>query len=335
MKRWAILLGLLPVLAWAHTRSTGLATLDLRAERPAYTLTLAPAEIGTPADDLVAGAAGDAAAAQRVSAWLTPLLQLSRGGEPCRIARLRLQDDGGRIVLRTDFACGGSGDWVLDDRLVQRFGEHHRTIVSITQPDGTRREHILDQTTTRAVVGGAAAGWAHFIGLGAAHIAEGADHLLFLLLLALGSRGLMPLLGVVTAFTLAHSLSLAAAVLGWVQPSPALVEPLVALSIVLAAVENLIAVATWRWRVALAFGFGLVHGLAFAEALRELQLQGAALVRALVGFNLGVELAQAAVVLLAWPLLAWLWRQPPRWRHWLSAGGGAAGGVWLVQRLLA
>ncbi|HEY6353211.1 MAG TPA: HupE/UreJ family protein [Burkholderiaceae bacterium] len=148
-------------------------------------------------------------------------------------------------------------------------------------------------------------------------------------------RSLRALLITVTAFTLAHSLSLAAATLGWLHASPAWVEPAIALSIAWVALENVFGQAsTWR-RFALTVAFGLVHGLAFAEALIELNLAGWPLARALLGFNLGVELAQAVVVVAAAPLLAWLALRPrgAQVERALSLAIAVMGAIWLVQRL--
>jgi uncharacterized membrane protein len=153
----------------------------------------------------------------------------------------------------------------------------------------------------------------------------------------MGSRGLRWLLVTVTAFTLAHSAALALAVLGWVHLSPRVVEPLIAASIIWVATENL----WWsehtarRRRAVLAFAFGLVHGLAFSQALTELQLAGWPLAQALLGFNLGVEAGQAAVVLLLAPLLARAAGRAGarRWERAASAAIGVAGLAWLVQRL--
>jgi hypothetical protein len=151
-----------------------------------------------------------------------------------------------------------------------------------------------------------------FIGLGFRHIIDGLDHLLFVLCLVIPFRRLRPLLVIVTAFTAAHSLTLAAAALGfaptalWFQP---LVEVLIALTIVYTAFENIVgARADWRWMVA--FGFGMIHGFGFAFALREsLQFAGTHLATSLAAFNVGVELGQVAVLLVAVPALNWAFRR--------------------------
>lgn len=178
-----------------------------------------------------------------------------------------------------------------------------------------------------------------YVGLGAEHIATGYDHLLFVLgLLVLLYRHWRRLLTAVTAFTLAHSITLALAALDVLRLNPAAVEACIAISLVLLAREALRNQEPQTPR--LAFGFGLLHGLGFASALRELGFgQGKdGLVMPLLGFNLGVELGQLAfiAVLLG---LAWLgqrWRplraQPVR--PVFSYVVGIAGAVWTLERLL-
>ena len=148
--------------------------------------------------------------------------------------------------------------------------------------------------------------WTGFLGLGVEHILSGFDHLVFLFVLLLAAVRTREVIGVVTTFTLAHSLTLAAAATGLVSLSPKLVEPLIAASIVYIGVENLLMRRPPRHRLAVVFGFGLVHGLGFATALSERlpDVTGFAIVAPLIGFNLGVELGQLAVAALLIPLLA-------------------------------
>ncbi len=151
-----------------------------------------------------------------------------------------------------------------------------------------------------------------FVELGFQHILDGTDHLLFLLCLVLPLRRFRPLLTVVTAFTLAHSVTLIAAAYGFVPDTlwfPPLIESLIAVSIVYMALENIINGSATRHRWMIAFGFGLVHGFGFSFALREnLQFAGSHLLSSLLAFNIGVELAQIFVLLLLIPLLAALFR---------------------------
>lgn len=177
-------------------------------------------------------------------------------------------------------------------------------------------------------------GWS-FLLLGIEHILTGYDHLLFLLSLLMLGGGLRYLIKVVSAFTVAHSLTLTLAVLNVVTLPPRWVESAIALSIVYVAAENF-----WRQERALrdrwliAFGFGLVHGIGFASILREVSIPPSNLALSLVSFNLGVEIGQVAVVASAFVLLLALRRWP--WelllRRCVSAGAVAAGVIWFVQR---
>lgn len=168
-----------------------------------------------------------------------------------------------------------------------------------------------------------------FVGEGFRHILGGIDHLLFVLCLVLPVRRWRSLVVIVTAFTLAHSLTLGAAALGVVPTAlwfPPLVETLIAASILWLTVENVLLPEerlAGRWK--LAFAFGLVHGFGFSFALGEvLQFAGGNLVAALASFNLGVELGQLLVLALALPVLALLRRAVPRERTHLIVWVGSA-----------
>jgi mono/diheme cytochrome c family protein len=148
-----------------------------------------------------------------------------------------------------------------------------------------------------------------FVREGALHLFGGLDHLLFVLCLVLPVRRLAPLIGIVSAFTVAHSLTLGASALGFAPTAlwfPPLVEVLIAASIVWMALGNIIgARVEQRWKVA--FAFGLIHGFGFSTALRDqLQFAGSHLLTSLAAFNIGIELAQVAVLLALVPLLNWI-----------------------------
>ena len=159
-------------------------------------------------------------------------------------------------------------------------------------------------------------GWQHaawgFVKLGFRHILGGLDHLLFVFCLLIPIRKLRPLVAIVTSFTLAHSITLAASTLGLAPTAlwfPPLIETLIALSILYMAFENIIGRGLER-RWVLAFGFGLVHGFGFSFFLRDsLQFAGGHLATGLLAFNLGVEAGQLLVIALALPLLAWAFRR--------------------------
>ncbi len=155
-----------------------------------------------------------------------------------------------------------------------------------------------------ALAGGdAATGWqtfADYVPVGFDHILpKGLDHILFVLGLFFLSTRLGPLLWQVSAFTLAHTVTLALGALGLVNVPGSIVEPLIAASIVYVAVENIFARGMNTWRPLIVFGFGLLHGLGFASVLGEFGLPEGTFIPALIGFNVGVELGQLAVIAMA------------------------------------
>ena len=174
-----------------------------------------------------------------------------------------------------------------------------------------------------------------FTALGIRHILTGHDHMLFLVSLLMLGGGLRSLLKTVTAFTVAHSVTLSLAALGIATLPPRLVESGIALSIAYVAAENLWrgahAIRT-RWFVT--FSFGLIHGLGFATILRQLAISRANLALSLVSFNFGVELGQIAVVTAALLSLGALATLPweSTMRRWVSAAAAAIGIVWFIQR---
>lgn len=170
--------------------------------------------------------------------------------------------------------------------------------------------------------------------MGTEHILSGFDHLVFLAMLMIVARRIKELIFVATAFTLAHSLTLSAAALGWINASPAWVEPLIVLTILYVAVENIVS-ATPKARLAVTFGFGLIHGLGFAGALAGGPLPRAEELTALFSFNLGVEIGQILFLAVSLPL----WRALLKFAPEPGARRAAAGvtivlcGYWLWQRL--
>jgi len=193
-----------------------------------------------------------------------------------------------------------------------------------------RRASPPERTGVLALVG-------RFVVLGFEHILpRGLDHVLFVLgLFLLGGR-ISALLWQVTAFTLAHSVTLGLSLYGVVRPPAVLVEPLIAISIVLVAIDNLRGAELRWWRVLIVFAFGLVHGLGFAGVLRGLGLPSSEFPPILIGFNLGVELGQLAVIASAFLAVGWF-RHRSFYRRRIvipaSVCIGAIATVWTVQRL--
>lgn len=179
-----------------------------------------------------------------------------------------------------------------------------------------------------------------YLRLGFTHILpEGLDHICFVLGLFLLSLRLRPLLAQTGAFTLAHSITLGLTMLGWVSLPARAVEPLIALSIAYVAIENLVVKEVRASRVAVVFGFGLIHGMGFAGVLKDLGLPKGQFAPALLAFNLGVEGGQLAVILGAFLLVGWWAGGKPWYRRRVvipaSLAIAATGLFWTVERLFA
>jgi len=176
-----------------------------------------------------------------------------------------------------------------------------------------------------------------FTQLGFLHILPwGLDHILFILGLFLFSRSLRTLLWQITMFTLAHTVTLGLATAGYIELSPRIVEPLIALSIAYVGLENVFSTRLHRHRLILVFAFGLLHGLGFASVLAEFELPKNAFFTSLLSFNAGVELGQLTIIFLAWVLLGWFMKSP-NYRRFVAIPGsliiGIIGIVWTIERL--
>ncbi len=264
---------------------------------------------------------------------------------------------------------GGRWDCPASDRpfdidllLLEDLARGHRHVARAITDAGPRdavlsaAEHTVHVPAAPALVSGAARGSEQddggeangrrssppdgssrsFFLLGVEHILTGVDHLVFLFGLVLVRARLRSLLAVVTAFTIAHSITLAIAVLGIWTPSPRIVEPAIALSIAYVGLENLfVRSGDRRWRIT--FPFGLVHGFGFAAALRGIGLARSSIPAALATFNLGVESGQLAALALLLPAILHLRKKTawfdPRGVRILSGVIALAGVVWFVVRV--
>jgi hydrogenase/urease accessory protein HupE len=217
-------------------------------------------------------------------------------------------------------------------------------LVRIERLDGTLQTTRLTPDSTSMVVV-AAPTWqevaATYLGLGVDHILSGIDHLLFVFALLLLVHGWKRLVATVTAFTVAHSITLAAATLGVVNVSQTPTEAVIALSIAVVAAEllrdNKQATATQRWPWTIAFAFGLLHGFGFAGALTEIGLPEQSIPLALLFFNVGVEIGQLLFI-FGCLMLATLARRinlslPPALAHWPAYGIGSVAAFWTLDRL--
>jgi len=288
-----------------------------------------------------------------------PALDLARGGA-CTLGVNRHavdeHTDGAYAVLYLEGSCpANTGDLALNYRLLFDQDALHRGLLRLDL-DGLTHNAILSPDNANPRFNpGEVSRWSQFSGFfvqGVWHIWIGFDHILFLLALLLPvvlvrrsgrwqgvgrfPEALREVLWVVTSFTLAHSITLSLASLGWIQLPSRLVESAIALSVVLAAANNLWPMVSGRrWMVA--FGFGLIHGFGFASVLAELGLPQATLVLSLVGFNLGVEAGQLAIVAVFLPVV-FLLRNTQFYQRGIFVGGSlltmAIAALWLAERAL-
>ncbi len=224
-----------------------------------------------------------------------------------------------------------------EDELIQQLQEQYGRPRPEEDPDRQTPEEI-EAARAAAAPPGLFETAGQYLYLGYVHILpKGLDHILFVLGLFFASIKLRPLLIQVTTFTVAHSVTLALAVLGLVAVPGSIVEPLIALSIAFIAIENIFFNHLTPWRPFIVFGFGLVHGLGFAGVLQEIGMPQDQLLTGLVTFNVGVELGQLTVILSAWALLHWFYRRP--WYRQrivipVSVVIASVALFWTVQRVL-
>ena len=271
---------------------------------------------------------------------------------------LERRSDGAYVVLRMDAACPLTAGFTVGYTLFADVDPTHRGLATVDLGDGSPRVSLLDparpatfSSSGAGAAGAAAGGLPSFVAEGVHHILTGYDHILFLLCLLLpavvrrqGGRwvpvatwrqALAPVLGVVTLFTLAHSITLALAAFGLVSLSSSFIEPAIALTIMVAAADNIYPVFG-RLRYAITFVFGLIHGFGFAGALREVSLPPLQFALALLKFNLGIEAGQLGIVVLVVPLLFAV-RRWAGYRRVVLLGGSVGAvllaGGWLVERV--
>lgn len=357
--------------AWAHSSSNSYLTLRADAERLLLRTDISLRDADMALDlDLNRDQRitwGEVQAQQtRVVSWLQDHLQARWQEQACP---LLLQDlmasehaDGWYVSALWHVSCAGINahnpeGLVLRYQLMFAQDNLHRGLlkVDLAQPGSA----IFSPEQAEVRIGGASAsGWevlTRYVIEGVWHIWIGADHILFLLSLLLlaplvaGPQrvtqwagvgrmrpAFMDVLKVITAFTLAHSITLSVSVLKILEPPASVIEPVIALSVVVAALNNLMGHASQkRWR--LAFLFGLIHGFGFAFVLVDLGLPAQQLALALGGFNVGVELGQLAIVLSFMPLAMFL-RHTAFYRWGVVVGGSlliaAFGSAWLYSRLI-
>jgi HupE / UreJ protein len=275
---------------------------------------------------------------------------------------LERRTDGAYAVLHLASTCRPTAPPPLRYTLLRDVDTTHRGLLKVQWGAAPAQLAVLDPAQPAApgsatgeespaiAAPGAAPAVGSFFAEGIHHIVTGYDHVLFLVCLLLPSvmrragqgwrpvermaHAVLPVVGVVTAFTVAHSITLTLAALKWVAIPPSIVEPAIAATIVLAALDNLYPLFRGR-RVLVTFAFGLIHGFGFAGVLGELNLETGQFAWALLQFNLGLEFGQLAIVVAVAAALYALRRQA-HYPAWAIRGGSFAaimvGLLWFVER---
>jgi hydrogenase/urease accessory protein HupE len=337
--------------AQAHVRdTTGYSTVEGDGRNVSYTLSL-EYEMLARTVDLGPDALAAEDDAQRLAAleagqanladYLDGRVQVFLDGAGCeptlnRVAT-EIREEKPYALMELAYACpGASGSYELRyDVFSARdaVAEGHTNIVDYRLAGQSGRT-VMDGATKEVTVGegSALAANARFGLMGIEHILLGLDHVLFVIALMLGAKNAGNLLRVISMFTLAHSITLIAALVGWVSVPAAIVEPLIALSIAFVAIENL--TGATRTRLPVVFLFGLLHGLGFAGSLNVTDEVSWPLVLSLLSFNVGIELGQALLLVAVFPLLLLVRRFS--WSKYAARGATAVvaafGLFWFVER---
>jgi len=353
---WAVACVLLAA-ATAVAHPAPFSYLDLHLDGSGLTGTLVVHDLDAAHDLGVANADSllDAAETQRrrdaLVALLAPRLTLTLDGQPATITWGAIDVVADRQSLRLAFTVTRARPGHIGIRAyIFPYDPIHQTFINIYEDTALKLQLILDASHQNAEYysGSTQGRWAvvkTFVASGIEHILIGPDHILFLVgLLLLG--GTLPRLAViVTSFTIGHSITLSLAALDVVSPPSRIIEPLIALTIVVVGADNLLVIrnATSNVKEAadirawLAAAFGLIHGFGFAYVLKEFGLPRAALGWSLFAFNLGVEIGQLMIVLVAAGTLAFIRRRSEPAARRIAIVGSiaviAAGAFWFVQRV--
>jgi hypothetical protein len=293
-----------------------------------------------------------------IESYLSAHLRIAAQGRelPYRFERLVYGTQGGEPLLQAQLAADAPDEiqsLSVDDSLpTQRPGE--RCLLTVVwSGEGLQKAQLAANGGAHTFARGSAAGsgFVESLQQGVWHIWTGYDHILFLLVLLIPAvfrrtahgreavptfnSALLRVVVIVSAFTVAHSITLACAALGWIRLPSRLVESVIAASIVIAAVNNFLPRTAGGRSAGLAFGFGLIHGFGFAGALSEIGAQGAPLWQTLLGFNLGVEAGQLSIVAVFLPV-AYVLRQTRFYRTGVLYAGSCIAGLcalfWFCER---
>jgi hypothetical protein len=298
--------------ASAHTGGlTGFATITISGKMVRYNLTMSEIPPGALAEQMHLGQPGVAPDYRPLIVAISEKIHLIADGSACTASEGRIEPPKASSISITgtvDFTCSDSvRKLTIRDDMSDVMGPAQHTLAAIGWAGGSQQfafgSDARETSVEIAAEAQAARGAGSFFPLGIEHILTGYDHLLFLLALMLRGGGIWSMLKIITAFTLAHSITLALAALDVIVLPGALIEAVIALSIAYVALENLLPryAASRRWAVS--FLFGLAHGFGFSSVLREIGLPKENLLLSLLNFNLGVEVGQLTIVLLAVPIL--------------------------------
>ena len=340
----AILLAIAsPLAAHAHTGGlTGFATITISGKLVRYNLTLSEIPPGALAEQMHVGQSGVIPDYRPLITAISEKIHITADGAACPATEGRIAPPKPNSVSVTgtvDFACTDNvRKLTIRDDMSEIIGPTQHTLAAIGWTGGSQQFAFgSDARETNIEIAGeakASQGAGSFFPLGIEHILGGYDHLLFLLALMLRGGGVWSLLKIITAFTVAHSITLALAALDVIVLPGAVVESVIALSIAYVALENLLPryAASRRWAVS--FLFGLAHGFGFSSVLREIGLPKENLLLSLLNFNLGVEVGQLTIVLLALPILLRFRNRPWEPRAVMAISGAifVVGTVLFVQR---
>jgi hydrogenase/urease accessory protein HupE len=344
------------VAAEAHQVNLSTARVMLRADR---SVSVEVGLKGSDADRLAGTGIFDAqrdqvdpalvpAAAAPIIAYVSAHIAVTAAdGRACTPGTPALASDGDGVLFRNSFSCRDvGGDIVYRSTVLTDADPAARQVVLIGEGDDAPQALLDGANTTVTLSAGAPSLLStleRYLVTGVEHIFLGYDHIAFLVAVVLWARRLVPVIKIVTAFTIAHSITLSLATLNVVVIPSAIVEPAIAASIVYVAMENFFTRnIDGRWRIT--FAFGLIHGFGFAGALREIGLPTNAVATALAAFNIGVEIGQVAIVSIVVPALIVLDRlvaadrtKPARAAplvYALSALITVLGSYWFVTRVL-
>lgn len=353
-----LLAGLLLQSGWVAAHAPGLSSIDvaIKADQVAARVTFALQDIEAfaPMDSDLDADVSDAereAAKPAIARLLAEQLRVNVDGNDVQPAGPGAvnYDEQNNAHVEFSFQAAPQKQLLLQSKFLSLLQDGHQQYVTVRDAGGkTLSEKMLKRADDQLLVALAAesapaenpsrfTAFVDFLKLGIEHILTGYDHLLFLFALLAVTHSFWPAIKIVTFFTIAHSITLAFAGLNIVELPSSFVEPVIALTIVYVAVENIIRGDHPKGRQWLTFGFGLIHGFGFASVLREMEISSSdtGILLPLLSFNLGIETGQIAVAAIVLPMIWWLNNKPAIAEKFLrgcSAMVALMGAYWLLER---